>query len=329
MIKEPTVPRYSQQLRDQQQHSSCDSFQMLPEPPLPACPEKFRSKTVPDEPVRNITVSLSQGRSTLAAYIQVAESQHEETAPDEQEQFVDAVIRGLRDKRAKKKCETKLKGAKKTWNNLKNCFPVASQQCQRSSDTRRLRDQGDMREETLMERRRRRDSSILPPAKGGIHAHEIASEEAEGGGKEPRPMLTLKKGAHQVKQINRRKARNDPAPEIQEAEREPLIEHVKPGPPRATKRTALNNQKTDETDGIAKERRPGGRDHQQGKRAALPTTPPPVVKKRALDKQDHSEAGPAAKKNRINRTKPRRQERPPSIPILASSEDEFSRGGRK
>lgn len=68
-------------------------------------------------------------------------------------------------------------------------------------------------------------------------------------------------------------------------------------------------------------------------RACLPTAPEAAVKKRTLVEKEDGEVenldekkSAAAKKKRTKREK-RRPEKRPSIPILPSSDDEFSRGG--
>ena len=332
MIKEPTVPRHSQRLRDQQLHLLGESFQMLPEPSSPSCPQQFRSKEAADKPASKTVVNLAQGKSNLTAYIQIADSQHHETPLGREEQFVDAFIRGLRDKRDKIKCEKKLRGARKTWGNLKDCFPVASQHSQNKVDMKRHAEQKDVQEEKQMESTKRPRIIPVSPPRERTEIEGIGKEE----GKNPRPTLPRKGRTNQTKQTNRGAERNGRPPEPKEVKKTSPVEQDKREAQKAVKWRAFKSQEKGEAGGVAKARTLVGQNEQQAGRARLPMTPPGGLKKRILDEQANEEAGgrgevkpPAPKKRRIKKTKERRQKRPPSIPILPSSDDEFSRGGRK
>lgn len=242
MIKEPTLPRSSQRLRDQHQPSMMgESMEMLREPSLPpvleqvALPEQV---TIPDR-------ELAQGKSTLVAYIQIAGSQYEGIMPGEEEEFVNAFVQGLRDKRDRKKCEKKLREVGRKWNTLKECFPIASQHSQGAG---------------------KRKEDLLRKTKGV----EVEQEERP----RPRPALAPMKQNNPEKQNEQGPQRARPSPTITSAKKRDLVE-------------------------------------EQGNEQA---------------EKSCTDAPPAGKKRRTEKGA-RRQGRPPSIPILPSSDDEFSRGG--
>ncbi len=298
MIKEPTVPRYSQRLRDQHQPSMGASMQMLPEPSLPPYPEPEQQEPKPKplpEQIAEPDLNLIQGMSTLASYIQTAGSQHQETAgsPGREAKLVHAFVHGLRDKRDRMKCERRLKGAGKTWENLKDCFPVASQPSQKYGNKK-----GEVkrkRAEKLETREARGLTPTLPPAKEGMEVGK-----GERSQRNATPTTANQQNEQAQKQDSRGADRARPLPV-----------------PAGAKKTALVEQ--------------GNRDVE---RALLPPVPS-AAKRRALVEQEdgqandpHNRAPPAAKKRRTKKGGGRR-ERPPSIPILPSSDDEFSRGCRK
>lgn len=295
MIKEPTLPRYSQRLQDQHCQASMmgESMEMLPDPPFPALPEQTKPKAVPAQ-VTGDDIDLVQGKSTLSIYIQIADSQYQETPPAEEERFVNAFIHGLRDKRDRKKCEKKVREAGKTWGNLKECFPVASQQSQSHGKTT-----------TDVRKRKIVDAMQTTGMRDGIPTLATAKERMDLGRREPAllpPKTSQGEQNNQVRQGHRA------------AERART-----PSPPAAAQKGSLVDE--------------GDRGAEQ---ARLPDpAAAAATKKRPLDKQDNGQvenaldrAPPAAKKRRTKKGG-RGQGRPPSIPILPSSDDEFSRGCRK
>jgi hypothetical protein len=124
IMQQPSSPPAPRKTRSKTQDES--PSQVLLEPSLPPQPRQPRLMAKPEAPAKR-DIHLAQGRSNLTMYFQAAESQFRDTPPANQEQLVNAFVQGLRDKRDKKKCEKRLKEAGKTWQNVKECFPVASQ----------------------------------------------------------------------------------------------------------------------------------------------------------------------------------------------------------
>jgi hypothetical protein len=249
-----------------------ESMAMLPEPSLPPQPAQLKPNALPRQATRP-DINLAQGRSTLSTYIQTAASQYEETPPAAEEQFVTAFTNGLRDKRNRKKCEKRFKDVEKTWGNLIDCFPVASQQSQslgqRKQDKRmRVVDKKEEKPKKIVEKmERRRDAATTPP-----------------------PPLPLVKQSTQTGKENRHRPTLD-LDSARQVKRDLQTAHPPPSPVMVQKRTLA----------------------EQG----------------AGQKREESRGGepPAAKKRKTKKVV-RRQGRPPTIPILPSSDDEFSRGGR-
>ena len=265
MIREPTPQRYSQRVRDQNQPSTKENqIEMLPEPSPPPHPEQLELKS-PPAPATKPVIGLVQGKSTLSSYLQIAGSQYQETPSDEEEDFVNAFVHGLRDKRDRKKCERRFKEAARTWEHVKDCFPVASQHPQSHS-----KKQGRVRN---MEKRKAQETETgdmrdaFPKLPSAEERREVEA------GERPHRLPTLA-----------------PAPEVEQ-----------------------------DTRGVEKARLP----------------PIPGAAKRTLVELDgqtgtpQEAAPPAGNKRRTTKKGGRRQGRPPSIPILPSSDDEFSRGCRK
>jgi hypothetical protein len=323
MIKEPTLPRYSQRVRDQQHSSVGESLQMLPEQSMPPRPKPQLISNTAAEPIRQADIKLEQGKCKLATYIQMADSQHQETPPGEEDRFVNAFIRGLRDKRDKKMCEKKLRGREKTWENLKECFPIASQHSQGNANKDRTVQQGALQQQKLPETRTRGENiPTLPPAKEGGGAEQ---DMGKRGRPTPLPTLPPDPRTNQAKRNHRA------------AERAGLPRYPAES---KTKQTALMKQdRHDAKATVARKAVIVQEDQEAANRARLPMTPPAAAavagKKRRLDEQDdgvavvsvpREAAIPAAKKKKrkTERRRERRRERPPSIPILPSSDDDFA-----
>lgn len=244
---------------------------------------------------------LQQGNSTLAAYIQTAASLYQDTTTttrpnkkeETEEQFVNAFIHGLSKTRDRKKCEKNFgKGVAKTWEGLKECFPVASQQQQQkqghgqdligrdlTGDRERKRKRDRVETETEMEKEKRATTttSTLPPLIPLPHLEKREHAYRGGGGEEQ-----AEGHAHA------------PAEQTEKAEKCPRV--VPEAGPQSTLAAAVES------------------------RALAQQEIEPV-------RNQGDEALPAAKKMRT-KTGKRRRERRPSIPILPSSDDEFSRGCR-
>lgn len=316
---------------------------MLQEPSLPPHPEQLKqppSRTPQPQPPRSQVlaqkftkpdINLVQGTSTLSAYMQIAGSRYQETPLEQEERFVSAFVHGLRDKRNRKKCEKRLKEVGKTWKCVRECFPVASQQSQ---------SQGKFKEDVRKTRRFRevetseaRDAILTPP---------LAKERTEAGMKaRPGPHPRLKPGPA--------KQKNQLGKDDQNAERTRLLPIPAPAPaPAPASAVAVVAGKQGS---LTEKDNAQVKNHHRGAS--------PAAKKGALTGQDngqienrHDEAPSATKKRtlaehnerevetarsgkpplgKMRRTKKaeRRQERPPSIPILPSSDDEYSASRRR
>jgi hypothetical protein len=298
MIKEPTLPRFSQRIREKHPQPSIEeSMQMLPDPSLPLPSERIKGKELPGRLLINPHNDLVQSRSTLSAYIQIADSQYQETRPAE-EQFMKAFVQGLRDKRSRKKCEEKMKGGGTTWEKLKDCFPVASQHSQSLGKRSKLVRKRERKIVDAMETGEVRDgaSELLVSAKDKVRAQVAPTlpppESAQG-----RQNKQLKQEALDDADERPRRPRPEAA-----AQTKNLVVRADcsagKGQARTTKKRARDEQDVD-------------RQAEDVRDGAPP--PPPATKKRMTKKgKGDRERGRAA--------------RQPSIPILPSSDDEFSRG---
>ena len=299
MIKEPTLPRFSQRLGEQQpQLSMGESMEMLPEPSMPPPSKQFKRKELPDKSVANPHNDLVQGRSTLSAYIQIADSQYQETRPAE-ENFVNAFVDGLRDKRSRKKCKEKLGEGGSTWEKVKDCFPVASQHLQslgRRSELVRKRERKIV-DAMEMGEMRDRPSKLLASIKDRVKVVEAA------------PMLPPPESAQgrQNKQLKQEAPENAdgrpprPRPEAG-AQKGNLVARADRSAGRVQATTPKKREREEQDSGSQAE------DARDG-----PPLPPPATKKQRT------------KKGKGGRER-KQAARLPSIPILPSSDDEFSRG---
>jgi hypothetical protein len=259
--------------------------------------------------------------------MQIAGSQYQETPLEQEERFVSAFVHGLRDKRTRKKCEKRLKEAGKTWECVRECFPVASQQSQSP---------GKLKEDVRKTRRFRegetseaRDAILTPP---------LAKERTEAGKKaRPGPHPPLKPGpAKQNNQLGK---------DDQNAERTRLLPIPAPAPASAVAVGAGKQGSLAEKDNAQVKNRHRGASP-AAKRGALTgqdngqienhhDEAPSATKKRTLAEHNDREVetarggeAPPGKKRRTKKAE-RRQERPPSIPILPSSDDEYSTSRRR
>jgi hypothetical protein len=326
MIKEPTFPRYSQRVRNQQQSSMGDSFQMLSEPSLPPNLPRPKPEALADSAAKR-TVDLVQGMSKLSNYIQVADSQHHETQPGEEDKFVDAFIRGLSDKRNRQKCEKKFKQGAKTWDKVKECFPNASQLPKSSKKEEEVGS-----EKAIREKGQRVDAApamptvkervAIEPGIGQDERQELPpmflAAKSKKSGKQQTPKTAIaqiepptpfpRQRDNQAKPDKRKAQAANPSP---------------PAPPPAPGQNAAQPRTA-----VVAERIPL-MEHVNANRAGQPPTPVRAAQKRAPVEQDDGRteerlrAQAPAKKRRTTEGE-RRQQRPPSIPILPSSDDEFA-----
>ena len=118
--------RPSAQQQQQDLEPTEEPLRMLGEP-SPTLGSKIPDPTQSSEQSQS-ALKLEQGKQSLSTYIQIANSQRQ-GAPEaqEEEEFVDAFVTGLRDKRNIQKAKSRLKKNEKTWDKLMNCFPTASQ----------------------------------------------------------------------------------------------------------------------------------------------------------------------------------------------------------
>ncbi|KAF7508342.1 hypothetical protein GJ744_009333 [Endocarpon pusillum] len=315
MIKEPTLlPRHSQPLQPHPQPETMgESMAMLPEPSLPPLPLPTQQPLMPTNPLpmpqdAKLDINLIQGRSALSAYIQIADSQHQNTPPAAEAAFVDAFVQGLRDKRDRKKCDLKFRDGIKTWEGLKECFPVASQISQHAGKKRKA---GDLRV-----RKRRRV----------VDAMETSAAAGAGGG--PIPSAACKSGMENW---------GEDGMEVREVRD---IRHGSPMPSAAQKRMAVREGQAPTSSARAEQNNEAKQDAgdagnaQAVAHSAAAAGAGAAARKRPLAEGkngqvastgDENEAEPAAKKRRRKKRGARRQRERPGIPILPSSEDEFSR----
>ncbi len=293
MIKEPTLPRYPQQPGlHQPPETMGESMQMLPEPSLPPLPKhQLTPKTLPAPQVTKPDLNLIQGKSALSAYIQIADSQYEDTPPAAEAEFVDAFVHGLRDKRDRKKCEKKFKDAVKSWEGLKECFPVASQLSQNVG-------------------RRKRDAQVRK--RRVVDAMETGA--AVEGSTMPSPCKSKTEDGRGDAMENRNIRGDSPMPSPARKGKD-----VRKGQPPPSARAEQIKEAKQKAHAVAAD---------DPATAATATT----TRKRPLAEQipgevatTRDEAEPAAKKRRTKKRRERRQRERPQIPILPSSEDEFSR----
>ncbi|ERF69019.1 hypothetical protein EPUS_06706 [Endocarpon pusillum Z07020] len=302
MIKEPTLPRHSQRLRPHQQPEKMgDSMAMLPEPSLPPLPpqQPLMPKTrLPAPQVAKPDINLIQGRSALSAYIQIADSQFEDTPPAAEAVFVDAFVHGLRDKRDRKKCDKKFRDGVKTWEGLKECFPVASQISQKAAK----------RKGELHVRKRRVVNAMETRAAAGGGPMPSACESGmENGGEDAMEVGDIRDG--------------DPVPS---AARKRMDIRKGQAPPSARAEQNNNEAKQDARDaGNAQ----AGADSTAA--AAAARKRPLAERKTGQVESTRDEAEPAAKRRRTKKRGARRPRERPQIPILPSSDDEFSRRCRR
>lgn len=253
---------------------------MLEEPSLPPQPPQPKPKAGTAERVNNQSaLDLLQGRSSLSAYIHTADSRYQKAPPrEDEEDFVNTFVRGLRDKRDRKKCERKFADSERTWGNVKECFPVASQHSQ---------SHGGMRKD-VAKRKRRRES-----------VDETENRERTDVTTTPLP--------------------GSSSPQTPPTKKRPNLEKKGKGElsvPPVTPNAARNRNQVEQDN-----REPDG--------ARLPWTPSPA-KKRSLLGGARAQldirhmATPQHVKKRGTKKIGKRQERAPSIPILPSSDDEFS-----
>jgi hypothetical protein len=342
MIKEPTLLRCSQRLRDQHQPSMGESMDMLQDPSLPPHleplkhppsrppqPQPLRSQVLPQKSAKP-DINLVQGTSTLSAYMQIAGSQYQETPLEEEERFVSAFVHGLRDKRTRKKCEKRFKEVGKTWECVTECFPVASQQSQSHGKSKEdVRKKRRFRE---VETSEARDAILTPP---------LAKKRTEAGKKaRPGPHPPLKPGPA--------KPNSQLGKDNQNAERARLLPIPAPAPvpapaPAVAVAAGKQGSLAEKENAQVKNRHRGA--SPAAKRGALTGQDdgqienhhheaPSATETRTL--AEHNDRGvgtprggepPPGKKRRTKKAE-RRQERPPSIPILPSSDDEYSTSRR-
>jgi hypothetical protein len=304
MIKEPTPPRFSQRIRGKQlQPSITEPMQKLPEPSLSFPSESFKGKELRDRSVVNPHNDLVQGRSTLSAYIQIADSQYQETRPAE-EQFVNAFVLGLRDKRSRKKCHEKLREGVTTWERVKDCFPVASQHSQglgRRSDLARKSERKIAH--TIKTGGMREGASKLPAStKDRVRMIEDApilplSESAQGRQNKQQPKQKALGNADGQPRRARPEAAAQKANLLARASR-----NAGRGQAITPKKRAREEEQQQQDSGSQAE----------VARDVAPLPPPATKKSRTKKGKGEGERKQAARR--------------PSIPILPSSDDEFSRG---
>jgi hypothetical protein len=251
------------------------------QPPQPPQPPQPKPKAGTAERVNNQSaLDLLQGRSSLSAYIHTADSRYQKAAPrEDEEDFVNTFVRGLRDKRNRKKCERKFADSERTWGNVKECFPVASQHSQ---------SHGGMRKD-VAKRKRRRES-----------VDETENRERTDVTTTPLP--------------------GSPSPQTPPTKKRPNLEKKGKGelsvPPVTPNAARKRNHQVE-------------RDNREPEGARLPRTPSPAKKKSLLGEARaqldiRNMATPQHEKKRGTKKIGKRQERAPSIPILPSSDDEFS-----
>ncbi len=275
-------------------------MEMLPEPSLPTLPkQQLTPMTLPAPQVTKPDINLIQGKTALSAYIQIADSQYEDTPPAAEAEFVDAFVHGLRDKRDRKKCEKKFKDGAKTWKGLKECFPVASQLSQKVGKRRRDGRVQKRRMVDAMETRAAVEGSPMPspckPRREKRGGETMENRETRDGSPMPSPA----------------RKRMD----VREAQ-----------PPTSARAEQNKEAKQDN--------RGAGTAHVVADDSA--TVAITRMKKRPLAEQNtgqvattRDEGESAAKKRRTKKRGERRQRQRSQIPILPSSEDEFSRRCRR
>lgn len=275
---------------------------MLPEPSLPPLPtpQPVVPKTpLPAPQVAKPDIDLLQGRSALSAYIQIADSQYyQDTPPAAEAAFVDAFVQGLRNKRDRKKCDRKFRDGVKTWEGLKECFPFASQVSQNAGKRK-----GD-----LHVRRRRVVDAMETRAAAGVGLMPSACKSrmgSEGGdAMEGREIMD-----------------GNPMPSVARKRMD-----VREGQAPTSARAEQNNEEAKQDE----------RDAGNARAVADSTAAAAGGRKRPLAEQKNDqvestrdEAEPAMKKRRTKKSGARRQRERPQIPILPSSDDEFSRRCRR
>lgn len=294
MIKEPTLPRYSQRPRLHQQPETMeDSMEMLPEPSLPPLPkQQLKPKNIAAPQVTKPNLNLIQGKSALSAYIQIAGSQYEDTPPVMEAEFVDAFVRGLRDKRDRKKCDKKFRDGIKTWEGLKECFPVASQPSQNVGKKK-----GGVR----VQKRRMVDAMETRAAIEGSPMPSPCQSRMERGKAHTREDREIRHGSPW------------------------------PSPARARmdfrKSQALTSARAEQNKKVEQDDPDAGKGHAGADSvAAAATRKRPFAEPKIGEVETtRDEIESAVKKRRTKKRVERRQRERPQIPILPSSDDEFSR----
>jgi hypothetical protein len=275
-----------------------ESMEMLPEPSIPPPSEQVKAKELPEEPVTKPHDDLAQGRSTLFAYIQIADSQYQEAQPAE-EGFVNAFVHGLRDKRDRKKCEKKVREGGTTWENLKECFPIASQRSQSLGKRSEVVRQRKRKIVDALETSEMQDgaSKLLSSAKD-VDRLEIAPTP-------PQPTPTQGRQNDQTNQAHDDAAaqprRLSPLAAAQKANQVSPADRSADRAQAARKKRRLDDQNS-------------GKRVEEARRDGVP--PPPAAKKRSTKKGE-------------GKGERRQEARRPSIPILPSSDDEFFLAWRK
>ncbi len=286
-------------------------MEMLPEPSLPSLPkQQLMLKMLPAPQARKPDIDLIQGKSALSAYIQIADSQYEDTPPAAEAEFVDAFVHGLRDKRDRKKCDKKFKDCVKTWEALKECFPVASQLSQNVG-------------------RRKRNGRVQMSRRGRM-VDAMQTRPAVEGGPMPSPCNSRRENGRGDAKEKREIRDGSPMPSPTAKGRD-VRKGQAPTLARAEQNTEVKQDNRDAGKAHAVAAAAAADDSATAAAAAAATTRkrPLAEQRTGKDATARDEAEPVAKKRRTKKRGERRQRERPQIPILPSSEDEFSRRWRR